>query len=295
MSPLLSSDTLEVVIPVRNGGDPLRASLGSLRESQDQNFRVTISDNHSTDGCPWKSSLGDFPKDQVTLIQPPQPLGRVEHWTWAAQQARATYCKLLLCGDRLPPDHLGAIRQAFSHQPDLIYTPYIILGRGNTMEEELAELDLRPGLTPLSAEAYRQRNPSIMNLIGPPSAVTFRTASLQAALPFDPTHPWTADWRLYTRVMERGSAICCDSVYCIQDRTIARLSSSFQGALKGIFEERAYQRELLGLPPVEGLSRYLTAWRPVLGLVSRHYLPRPMSRALSRGAGSLTGRRRRPA
>jgi glycosyltransferase involved in cell wall biosynthesis len=275
-----AAPSLDIVIPVRNGGAPLANTLRALAESHDQDFRLLISDNHSTDKAPWKSALEAFPLDRVVLLRPPEPLGRVEHWTWAARQASAEYCKLLLVGDRLPPDHLGHLRRAFAARPDLVYTPHIILGRGNTPEEELAALRLRDELTPLSYEGYLARSRRDANLIGPLSAVTFRTEALRRALPFDSAHGWTADWRLYTAIIQQGPVVRCESTYAIQDRTIARVSSSFKGALNGIFEDYAYRRELLGLPPATRGERFWSTLRPVIALCLQHVLPRAVLRSL---------------
>ena len=186
---------LDILIPVRNGGEPLRRTLRALAESEDQDYRLFISDNYSTDGSPWKQSLDAFKPGQVNLIQPPQPLGRVEHWTWLAQQAEATYCKLLLCGDRFPADFLTMTRRAFALQPDLIYAHFVTLLPGMTVEGALKEIILRDAMSTITAADYLRRSEIEFNLFGPMSGVTFRTKALQEALPFDADHAWTADWK----------------------------------------------------------------------------------------------------
>ncbi len=279
MNSVVSSPSLDIIIPVRNGGEALIGTLRALAASEDQNYRLLISDNHSNDGSPWKRALDAFRADRVVLMQPPE-LGRVEHWTWAAQQAKADFCKLLLVGDRFPLDHLSIIRRAFTTNADLIYTPYMILGRGNTFDEELRALSLRDGMTPLSNADYLARCERELNLMGPLSAITFRTSALHKVLPFDARHGWTADWRLYTRIMQNGTALRVGGTYSILDRTIARVSSSFKGAFNGIFEERIYQRELLGKKPASLIKQYLHAWRPLSALVARHYLPESLSQPL---------------
>ena len=224
------------------------------------------------------------------LLHPPEPLGRVEHWTWAARQAGATYCKLLLSGDRLPPDYVGTIRRAFVAKPDLIYTPFIILEPGRTWEEVCGELFLRKAMTALTGAEYLKRCGTEFNLIGPLSAVTFRTDALQAALPFESAYGWTADWRLYSRMMFKGTAIRCEATYCIQDRTIARVSSSFRGVLSGIFEERAYRRELSGKAAASPMERWVEAAGPVASLVARQLLPPAMARSLIGAGRRIAGR-----
>jgi hypothetical protein len=272
--------SLDIVIPVRNGGEALAATLHALLASEDHDFRLLVSDNYSTDGNPWQFILDQFPSGQVVLLHPPEPLGRVEHWTWAARQADAPFCKLLLCGDRFPPDYLGKIRQAFALQPDLIYTTCLNLVFGNTLEEQLEKMTWPDVMTPLSGAAYRARNAVEFNLLGPLSAVTFRTASLRRALPFEPRYGWTADWRLYDRIMRTGTAVRCEATYCIQDRTIRRVSSTFRGVLPGIFEERAYHRELAGRPPLSLLGRWVEALPAVAAYIWRSLVPRAIRRGL---------------
>jgi glycosyltransferase involved in cell wall biosynthesis len=284
--------SLDIVIPVRNGGEALVATLHALVESEDGDFRLLISDNHSTDGNPWQRVLERFRPGQVVRLHPPEPLGRVEHWTWAARRADAPFCKFLLCGDRIPPDYIGKVRGAFAARPDLIYTPYVILQHGRTLEELRGELVLRNEMRTLTGGDYFARCGTRLNFIGPLSAVTFRTEALRAALPFDPLHGWTADWRLYTRIMHEGTAIYCQSTYCIQDRTIARLSSSFRGVLNGAFEERAYRRELTGLGAATPLGRYREVFRPVAAHLVRSLLPASLSRPLLAVGRKLAGRRR---
>jgi hypothetical protein len=272
---------LDILIPVRNGGEVLEKTLGALRENRDQNYRLLVSDNYSTDGSPWQRRLEEFAPGQAVLLRPPEPLGRVEHWSWLANQGAARYCKFLLCGDILPPDHLETIAPAFAREPDLIFTPYVNVGPGTTLEREMSELALRPEMRTLSPADYMSNCKRSGNFIGPLSCVTFRASSLRAALPFDPAHPWTADWRLYTGVMAKGTAIACGGTYCLQDRRIARLSSSFQGSLNGIFETRKYYRELMGLGVPSKLASLVENFRPVVGLWLRSTLPTPLYRLVT--------------
>jgi hypothetical protein len=266
---------------VRNGGEALASTLLALKENRFQDFRLIISDNHSTDGSPWKRQLEGFPPERVVLLQPPVPLGRVEHWTWLAGQAEATYCKLLLCGDLLPPDYLETIAPAFANKPDLIFTPYINVGPGTTMERELGEMKPRKQMTTVLPADYLAQCQKRGNFIGPLSCVTFLTCSLRVSLPFDVSYAWTADWRLYTRIMSRGTAIYCEGTYCIQDRRIARLSSSFRGSLNGIYETNQYSRNLKGKGPASKLEGFAENFRPVVGLILRSYLPTSLYRIIT--------------
>lgn len=116
----MSAPSIEIIMPLRNPGEPLRQSIASLTAQIDREFSVLLSDNFSTDG----TALIDECRDALTaagvkarVVQPSFELGRVEHWNWAHHQAEAHWLKPLFVGDTLKPEYVARLRERAAQQP----------------------------------------------------------------------------------------------------------------------------------------------------------------------------------
>jgi hypothetical protein len=229
----------EVIIPVRNGGAALQNSIQSLRAGLcSGNVHLTISDNYSTDGTPWRQTLETLPGAQWRVIQPPEPLGRVEHWSWAFGQAEAPWLKPLMAGDRVHDAFWTWAQQASWQFPEagLLFSAASLIDPAaahpqHTHSPTCVEATRIYDRKEFSRDAVRCRN-----RIGALSQVLLRSSITRAALPFEPAFAWTADWRFYRRCLDRTTAVETRSRLVTLDRSIARLSTSWKG-LRGSFRE----------------------------------------------------------
>jgi hypothetical protein len=271
----------EVVCPVRNGGPHFAKTLRSLRDQGGAGCALLISDNFSTDGNPWRETLPELAGWEVRVVQPPSELGRVEHWNWACQRSTAQVLKLMMSGDLAEPGALGEMRAALAEHPETT------LAFGQNRVRETGKEYVAGGLPAggaVSRAEYLALSLRRFNFIGTLSGVAFRGDTLRAALPFEAAHPWTADWRLYTRCLNLGPAWSLHRPVCLLDRTIARFSSSTKVIRGSLREEWVYLRELARLSPGDRAGSFFGRLR-IVGFQAvvkygRALLPRPLRKAM---------------
>ncbi len=282
----------EVIIPVRNGGPALVNSIQSVMASlKSGRVLLTISDNFSTDGSPWKQLLQSLPQDQWRLISPPQSLGRVEHWSWAFAQGQCAWIKPLMTGDR--------IEDAFWDWADVATKQFpqagMLFSSASLIDPAAAhpEVVVKPSASEptqlydngqFSADAIR-----CLNLVGALSQMMVRADVMKKALPFEPAFAWTADWRFYRRCFQQTVAAETHARLVCLDRSIARLSTSWKG-LRGSFREEwrfaAEQAKISGASaPVAFLRRSKAIGTKMILIFGRKFLPRPVRGLLT----SITG------
>jgi hypothetical protein len=228
----------EVIIPVRNGGQALVNSIESILAAPSAGqILLTISDNFSTDGSPWKTALKQFPQEQWRIISPPQPLGRVEHWSWAFGQGQLPWIKPLMTGDRVEIDFWNQATTAiFRFQEAGIFFSAASALDPSRAHPETAVSTEATELRLYSHKDFMWDALRCLNPVGALSQVLVRADILRAALPFDFAFPWTADWRFYKRCLQQSPAVqSCEQLVCL-DRSIARLSTSWKG-VRGSFRE----------------------------------------------------------
>lgn len=110
---------IEIVMPLRNPGAPLRESIASLTAQSDRDFSVLLSDNFSTSGAALVDECRSSLKTagvKVRVVRPPFELGRVEHWNWAHHQSDARWLKPLFVGDTLAPAYIARLRERIASQ-----------------------------------------------------------------------------------------------------------------------------------------------------------------------------------
>lgn len=232
--------TLEIVCPVRNGGDAFRETLRSLAPLARPGCTLLISDNFSTDGNLWADLLPELTAWQPRIIRPPAELGRVEHWTWALRQSTAQLVKPMMSGDFLAPTCVERVLAAADAHPEASFS--FCQSRMLEVEKEYVAGPLIPeGL--ISSERFRELTVEQGNVAGALTGVTFRRDILFSALPFDTAFPWSADWRLYCRCAAVAPCYFIAEPLCLLNRRIARFSSSPRFVLLSLREEWGFLRE----------------------------------------------------
>lgn len=288
----------EVIIPVRNGGPALINSIQSVLSCGNAGrVFLTVSDNFSTDGAPWKKSLENFPSEAWRVISPPASLGRVEHWSWAFAQARLPWMKPLMVGDLVENEYWDWVEAAIAQHPQagMLFSGSRVFDPGRAHPEKDAtapagQLDA----SPYTCEDFMRDAVQCQNRIGALSAVLMRADVVRHALPFEPDFPWTADWRLYKRCIQQAPAVQTVAPLACLDRSIARVSTSWKG-LRGSFgEEWKFAAEQAALVK-ESRPRAFSIRCKAIGMkmifvIGRKVLPRPVRGFLT----SATGLHRAP-
>ncbi len=288
----------EVIIPVRNGGQALVNSIQSVLSCANASqLLLTLSDNFSTDGTPWKKELESFPQDSWRLISPPQSLGRVEHWTWAFAQAQLPWVKPLMVGDRVENGYWDWVGPAIVNSPEagMFFSGDYMIDPARAHPEASPSLSIaQPESTVYAYNDFMRDAVQCCNRIGALSRALFKTETMRLALPFEPEFPWTADWRFCKRLLRQAPAVQTRAPLVCLDRSIVRLSTSWKG-LRGSFREdwnfAAEQAALTKQPFFRGFFARFKAVGSRIGLViGRMVLPRPVRGFLT----SVTGMHRDP-
>jgi hypothetical protein len=236
----------EVIIPVRNGGQALIPSILSVLPCRNAGrLLLTISDNFSTDGSPWKNELKKFPADAWRVISPPQSLGRVEHWSWAFAQAQLPWVKLLMAGDRIENAYWDWAEAAAAKYPQtgVLFTRSSVIDPNRAHPDSAASPAGQCDTTLYTYGDFMCDGVRCLNRIGALSAILIRGEILRKALPFQPEFPWTADWRFYKRLLQQAPAAQTSAPLVCLDRSIARLSTSWKGMRNSFGEDWKFAAE----------------------------------------------------
>jgi hypothetical protein len=282
----------EVIIPVRNGGETLVQSIESvLGCSNASQLLLTLSDNFSTDGAPWKKALEKFPTDAWRIIAPPQSLGRVEHWTWAFAQGQLPWVKPLMAGDLIEDAYWNWAGSATAKFPEagMLFSHNWVNDPGKA-HPDMSRVPAGGWESILyTKEDFMRDAVQCYNHIGALTRVLVRTEIMRRALPFQPDFPWTADWRFYKRVLQQAPAVRTSAPLVCLDRSISRLSTSWKG-LRGSFREdwnfAAEQAALTKQPFLPAFFLRTKAVGERMGIViGRRIIPRPVRGVLTTASG----------
>ena len=283
----------EVIIPVRNGGDALVRSIEKvLSPANERRVLLTLSDNHSTDGAPWRAALTNYASERWRIITPPQPLGRVEHWTWAFAQAKLPWVKPLMVGDRTDDTFWDWVEAAIREFPQaaLFYSSHYAI------DPRSAHADSNGAASPPAPTNTLYRHQDFMhdavrgtNHIDALSRALLRADIMQAALPFEAQFPWTADWRFCKRYLEKAPAVYNAGRMVCLDRSIVRLSTSWKGIRSSFREDWDFasrQARASGTPWAKGfILRTWAIGRRMFFSIGRMILPRSMRAFLTSATG----------
>lgn len=103
MNSMRDIPTVTVIMPMFNQRpDFLRASIESVLSQTYPAVELVVSDNHSTNGA--KDVLSQISDPRMTVVRPAQFLPMVEHFCFAADQARGTYISFLPSDDLIEPN-----------------------------------------------------------------------------------------------------------------------------------------------------------------------------------------------
>ncbi len=105
-----------VILPVRNGGEYVKACINSILSQSLQDFNVLVLDNCSTDGTgEWLASLQH---EKIIIIPAHKPLSIEENWGRIKDASKNEFITLIGHDDLLYPDFLENINHLIEQYPD---------------------------------------------------------------------------------------------------------------------------------------------------------------------------------
>jgi glycosyltransferase involved in cell wall biosynthesis len=106
-----------IVLPVRNGGEYLKACVGSILAQTYEHFRLVVLENASTDDTVnWVRQQHD---PRITILESPAPLKIEENWARIAQlDMSREFLTIIGHDDLLDPGYLSGMSTLIDAHPD---------------------------------------------------------------------------------------------------------------------------------------------------------------------------------
>jgi glycosyltransferase involved in cell wall biosynthesis len=277
-----------VVIPTYNRPEALRRAVASALAQKRVTCEVIVVDDGSTPPV----TKDDLP-DEVRIVRNEGVGGVAAARNLGVERAQAPWVAFLDDDDWWAPEHLHLLREAASAaHADLAYagTWDVDLGDGSAV--------MRPAPSPVGLDAQLLRQ----NVIGTPSCVMVSRSLHTAIGGFDTTLSSLADWDLWLRMADVGTAAASPAAtvaYALHDANMSldltqliadfgRLSERYALRCKraGVrFGHPGFPRWIARLYRSEGLRGLAAAWYLRSSRVSGHRLD------LLRALGVLLGER----
>lgn len=198
---------VSVVVPVFDGLAYLPQTVDSVLAQDHPAVELVLVDGGSTDGSlEWIRSL-DHPRLVVDALAPGTPAART--WTRASELATGEYVKLLCQDDLIHPTTLRVQAADLDANPTAgmaIGQRDVISASGRVISRARGCAGLRAGLVD-GVHALEVGARQGANVFGEPLAVLFRRTAMQAALPWDDTHPFLLDMFFYAKVLQHHDLV----------------------------------------------------------------------------------------
>ena len=253
---------VSVVVPVFNGMPHLVDLVTSLLEQTYPNLEIIFSEGGGTDSS--AQFLGKIDDPRVQILTMPPGTSAAENWTAATMAASGEFTKLICQDDLLTTTAIEQqVHDLLQHpsavmaiaQRDIVDANGEVLYRARGLGG-LPKHSSSIGGSDLIRTCYLQGT----NVIGEPLAVLFRTAALQAAMPWKDENPLMLDLSTYQSVAPHGDvALRWESVGAFR---VSSSSWSTRIAQQQIEQTRTWQEEYAqnAQPPVSSRERRRAAF-----------------------------------
>lgn len=200
----MSAPWLEIIIPVRNPGDPFEGTINSLVAQSDREFGVALSDNYSSSGLDRLESARARLEEsgiQARRIRPPFQLSRVEHWNWAHHSSDSLWLKPLFVGDTIDREYVSRLRQRVQSAPSarLVRCSFKMITRRSVVQS----LDPPVACDRLTREEFLNYYPLHGNWLGSPINFAYERTAFRGAGGFSTQLPGCADLNLFVSLALR--------------------------------------------------------------------------------------------
>ena len=116
----MSDPLVTLGVPVRNGGEMLRAALDAILAQDYPNIEVIISDNCSSDETP--EIAADFARrhPNARIVRQPEPLPAFSNFMWLVDHAMGEYFAWCAHDDLRSSDFVSSLVRGFEQEPDVL-------------------------------------------------------------------------------------------------------------------------------------------------------------------------------
>ncbi len=213
-SPLVS-----VLVPTFNGAAYLDDALASVRAQTYEHLEVVLCDDGSSDDTVEIGRTFAAADRRAVVHTSERRLGPVGNFARCLERSSGPFVKFLMQDDLLEPDAVGRLLAPLLDDDRVVLST----SRRRLIDEHGEALPDQPQVRPPFARDRVLGGHALgdialeenLNLVGEPSSVLFRRATLDAAAPAEPDDPfdlggggyrYLADMALWVRLLSRGGA-----------------------------------------------------------------------------------------
>jgi glycosyltransferase involved in cell wall biosynthesis len=233
---------VSVCIPAFQAEAYIGATIRSVREQTFTDWELAVADDCSTDATLAEASAASNGDPRIRLTRNESNLGAAANWNHAVAATSAPFVKLLCSDDILAPTCLE--RQVTALRSDETGRVALVASKRDIVDANGSVLIHNRGLGGLAGRvpgrvAIRKCIRAGTNLLGEPSFVLMRRATLDAVGGFDERWQYTIDLECYSRMLRDH-----DLIAVAETLGAFRVSrDAWSAQLAG--QQRAEARELL--------------------------------------------------
>jgi glycosyltransferase involved in cell wall biosynthesis len=244
-----------LIVPTRNAGLHLRATLDSLLEQTRGDFLLLLVDDASTDGTP--ELAGSVAAGRVEIHRNPLPLGIPGNWNHGAGLVRTRLFGFAHQDDVYAPNWFERMVAALEQAPEAAFAhcqsgTIDADGRSELGPAERYKLRFWNGLPAVGRHEHFARL-CAGNFIACPS-VLLRTAPFRTATGFRADLRFAADWEMWLRLLLAGHSACAVAEQLVDYRRHAASATPVAAANLSRYQEELQVAEWARLQGIaEGL------------------------------------------
>lgn len=232
---------ITVIIPTRNRRALLEEAIRSCLDAASFPYEILVSDNASSDDTPTIEAA--YP--QLRYLRRPELLPMADHWSLCVLEAKGKYVKILCDDDWLLPGALE--REVTALEKDSR-----IVAAASARTEVSADGTVMVATKGFASDTLLSGAPLFSqmlvgeNLLGPPSAVTFRREAFRG---FPSAYHYAADWAAWILLAEQGPVAFLAKPGCAFRLHGANLTDRHVDEGTDFVEVMALRRECLARMP----------------------------------------------
>ncbi|MFK7875692.1 MAG: glycosyltransferase family 2 protein [Paracoccaceae bacterium] len=207
----MTDTTIEIFVPVRNGGALLTECIESILIQDDRDFTVTVMDNASTDDTPDRVTLLAKDDKRLKLMRSEDGVDLAGNFNRCIKAATQPYFAIVHADDRLKPQFISGMKKAATRFPEawLIFCQGALIndtGDDITSVKNTARRLIYKWRGPeLRGETGLKKLASYNHLMAP--CAIYRREALPDDLLFDGTYQYLVDQTFWLSVLLAGGTI----------------------------------------------------------------------------------------
>jgi GT2 family glycosyltransferase len=256
----MSEPILEIMVPVRNGGELLTECLESLFAQEESTMRVTVVDNASTDDTRDRVTKKMECDPRLHYVRFDEETNLAGNFNRCISLAKAPYFTMVHADDRVLPNYFVGMKAACELHSDawLVFCQAALIDdAGDTLvltKDRIRRFFYHRRGPVLSGEKGLIALASFNHLMAPCAA--YRRSALGEEMIFQGSYRYLLDQTYWLRVLLAGGTIAQVPDVLYEHRVHSRqLSSTLRNSGSTLREIDQFTPSLLGWP------RVLAAWR----------------------------------